>query len=485
MPQPWWDEARAVGRTSIGALRVAVYGSGGAPMHHAALVAHFGGTPRVLSAGAIRGGGLEDVDVIVFPGGGARAMSGLLGPLGEPGAAAIRAWVARGGMYVGSCAGAFLPARASASFWDANPEAHALHMVPAPLANASDSVWEGLTSPGVGRIGARVVATDHWLARGLPEAFALVHYNGPMFRIDPEAAAAGTTVGVAAFDHRTAAFTPSEAFLTGPASPRAVAGGTLFDRCAAEGAFTALASRFGDGTVVLFGSHPEFGFDTLQLGWGPGARLFLNALTHQAERTGGAARSPGSQDPGAAGDPRDLLERVAGDLDAAAAEAEALRARPDVAPWLEPGFAPSFLGLTPSELWQRALRESTYTARRTAAYLRSVAHDGDPARLRAHGPWLTTDAPADQDYGFLGLRPLARRIREGQRLGAVRLSADPQPLAHAYDQFGSHPFQILVGSYLSVAGVIASAALAATVVGLAAAPAVEAPTGPAAQPIGA
>jgi glutamine amidotransferase PdxT len=97
-------------RPDLSELRVALYGSGGAPYHHAGLVALWGGDPVPLRADAIRNGALDGFDAIVFPGGGMRAMAGMLDPLGVEGAVAIRRWVAEGGMYLGSCAGSFLPA---------------------------------------------------------------------------------------------------------------------------------------------------------------------------------------------------------------------------------------------------------------------------------------------------------------------------------------------------------------------------------------
>src|SRR5690606_15787322 len=64
-------------------LRAGVYGSGGAPWHHLALIAVNGGTPIVVRAEDISAGILSDLDVLIFPGGGALAMAGLLAPLGE------------------------------------------------------------------------------------------------------------------------------------------------------------------------------------------------------------------------------------------------------------------------------------------------------------------------------------------------------------------------------------------------------------------
>jgi hypothetical protein len=261
----WWTDLARDLRDELAGLRVAVYGSGGSPYHHAALAASWGALPVALSADAIRRGTLSDVDVIVFPGGGARAMAGMLDPLGVEGAAAIREWVAAGGMYVGSCAGSFLPAIVGDAYWGAHPESRELHMVCARLANGSDSEWEGLTSPGVGALDMEVTRPGHWLARDLPERFRLVHYNGPMFLPQGPTggdARLGSVDGVARFVSRTPRFTPSEAFMA--EDPSSVAA-QVFDRGVAAGASTAIAAPYGEGVVVLYGSHPEFGFDAIQL----------------------------------------------------------------------------------------------------------------------------------------------------------------------------------------------------------------------------
>lgn len=469
MSEAWWNRARERGHEALGSLRVAVYGSGGAPFHHAALAAHFGAAPMVRTAEQIRSGGLDDTDVIVFPGGGAYAMGGMLDPLGVEGAKAIREWVAAGGMYIGSCAGSFLPAKVSESYWNTHPEARELHMVPAELANGSDSEWEGLTSPGVGRIVAQVTDPDHWLASEMPERFELIHYNGPMFDVDGEN---GQVAGVAGFVARTPDFTPSETFFGEPEPEQ-----TLFDVCAAGGAYTAIASQFGHGTVVLYGSHPEFGFDTLQLGWGEGSTLFLNALLHQAHKC--THRAGSSETPSTRADTDGIgkLDALAKNLQHIAVDLEDL-ARRDTHAWLEGGASPRFLGLTPAALWARGLREGADTARRTSEYLLEIAAKADPTALAAHRAWLDTAVPAGQDYGFAGIEQLTERIRTVIRTAADRLDRDPTPLAHAYDQLDSHPYQLAVGSYLSGIGLISCAALAATVVGLALAPDVPTPTGP-------
>ena len=284
----WWEELRRTMPEALRGLRVGIYGSGGAPYHHAALVALWGGDPLPVRAEDVHKGVLEKLDVLIFPGGGMTAMSGMLAPLGVDGARAVRRWVAGGGMYVGSCAGSFLPAAVGEGYWQLHEEARALHMVSAALANGSDSAFEGLTSPGVGTLEVVVEDSEHWLVAGLPKRFDLVHYNGPLFTLGGprptgvvDDAQSAAPQGVLRPTSTTPRFTPSEAFLATESLDERE---TLFDRCVARGAYNGVTAHYGDGLAVLFGSHPEFGFGPLQLGWGPGVQLFANALRRQAKR---------------------------------------------------------------------------------------------------------------------------------------------------------------------------------------------------------
>src|SRR5690606_5792729 len=280
--QPLVAERRLAG------LRVGVYGSGGAPWHHLALASVHGADVRIVRAEDIKAGRLEELDALVFPGGGALAMAGLIAPLGETGATAVRDWVERGGTYVGSCAGSVLPIALAGAADAAVPAARCLRLVNVPLANTGDETLGGLASPGVGRIVVRL-DTGHPYAEGLPERIELVHYNGPLFdvsRAGHEVTAFGWPVSA------TSGFTPAERFLETPDEP--FVGETTLERCVRLAAATALESRFGSGHVVLFGSHPEFGLDALGLGWSHGAQLLVAALAGTAGAAASGDESEGS-----------------------------------------------------------------------------------------------------------------------------------------------------------------------------------------------
>ena len=211
----WWIELCEQLTSELKGLQVGVYSSGGAPYHHLALASLWGATPHPIRAEDINEGHLEQLDVLIFPGGGFTAMTGMLEPLGIDGATKVRAWVDAGGMYIGSCAGSFLPAYVGENYWQSHEEARVLHMVSACLANSNDSIFEGLTSPGVGILKAKLSQKHHWLSKGLADTFEIVHYNGPLFDITtalntPQLAKA---LGILQPLAATRGFTASEAFL--------------------------------------------------------------------------------------------------------------------------------------------------------------------------------------------------------------------------------------------------------------------------------
>ena len=345
MTPAWWTQTQAELRPLLGQLRIAVYASAGSPFHHAALIAQWGGVPEMLGAAEIRGGALDAYDVLIVPGGGLSAMGGLLAPLGGSGAARIHAWVERGGLYLGSCAGAYLGGRLPEHFLGANPAARELKLLDVPMPNAGEGVLGGLDSPGVGVLEARPTAPRHWLAHGLPEHFEVVHYNGPCFLPAPGSRVSGAVT----LSGLTERFTPWECSLPG----QQAGGELLAQRLCDQGAQLAVSGPCGEGQVVLFGSHPEFGFSVLQLGWGVAARLLGNALAQQAARRGSA---PG----GAAAAPDLPLSDVTlPDIADASPVPQSASRRCDIATSTSRG-APGFQGRPPTRCgpqgWQRPPR---------------------------------------------------------------------------------------------------------------------------------
>ena len=432
----------------LAGLRVGVYGSGGAPWPHAAFAALFGARVRTVRAEDVAAGRLDELDVLIVPGGGRVAMHGLLAPLGRDGVATIRRWVEDGGTYLSSCAGSVLPLALEGAAAELLPATAELRLSTARLANPGDATLGGLASPGVGVIRVTVDSTSP-LARGVPSDVELIHYNGPFFALDEED---DRTTSFARPIEATEGFTPAERFL--PRGETEV--GTTFDRCVARGAAGAVVAEVGRGRAVLFGSHPEFGFGPLLLGWGEGAALLRNALA-DAPRAGGdvAGDGPWRRDPARTGrTPAELADAVASAFERVAVGFARLQAHDDAA-WLEGDASPTFLGTGPRVAWRRDRVAAETVAREVAASWREAAAVASDADL----PWLDDRPRPDQDVGAMGLLQLAEQAEDALAAAERGASDGPEPLAHAYDGLDQHPFHLAVGSYLSAAGLVAGAAL--------------------------
>jgi len=427
--QNWWTQTTDSLRAHLGHLRVAVYASGGAPSHHLALLALWGGQPRVIHAEAIVQGGLEDFDAVIFPGGGLLAMAGQLGPLGEAGVAQIRAWIEAGGSYIGTCAGSCHPLKMSEPYRAALPVAAQFQMCSLTPVNAAAGEW-GLDSPGTGRI--VVEPQDHPLFAGFDRPFEIVHYNGPLF--PAEAGAAGRVIGA------TTGFTPFES------SAGLQASSTTLGRAIAKGACIAYRQRVGQGQIILFGSHPEFGASALQLGWLRAARLLANALSLVPAR--------GVSEPLYGPVNWETLSQI----EAKAGELEALLE--DLSPLgnLLPADTPPFLGYSGPELWQVAVSE----ARQVLQKLQGWAKD---CPTGSYGGAFLLDSPPkpNQDFGFTGVRQLLYKALEMTRQAAAAKLPQAWPaFSGAYNEFLEHPYHLVASVYLSAAGLVAGAGLQAT-----------------------
>lgn len=63
----------------------------------------------------------------------------------------------------------------------------------------------------------------------------------------------------------------------------------------------------------------------------------------------------------------------------------------------------------------------------------------------------------------MGLTQMVFRVRRALDVAEARLDEPVEPPAHAYDALETHPFHLVVGTYLSAAGTIAAAALTTAV----------------------
>lgn len=423
--------------------RVALYGSGGSPYHHAAAFAAGGAEFDFVFAGDIEAGALAAYDAFVMPGGGYFAMQGQLEPLGSTGCREIRRYVERGGMYMGSCAGSYSAARVPASFLRTCPMQADLRLLDCEIWNGSDSpLAPGLQSPGIGTLRAVNASPAHPVMAGMPASFTITHYNGPLF----------TGGEVLAEVAGTDDFTAAEEFLGDTAEDTVVA------RAAAAGVANIVAGRCGEGRVVLFGSHPEFGSSTAMDDQSPAALMLLNALNWQFEETGMPHRSPAPiaarGHVGARAEDADLrrLDSVVARITRRCADLTAAWPGP-AAPspaWLDGKAALSMFGRPAGEIWAASLQRIPELAQEALTAAPNVGAD-----------LLSFRAPADWqlDCGFHGVAPLLEQVDEllARAIATCDFSPTPGPVPYA-DIFDS-PYHLIAGSYLAAIGRAAGAAL--------------------------
>ncbi len=458
-------------------VRIAIYGGGGAPFNHARIFAELGFQVEFISPQEIRAGKLDDYDLFAVPGGGGLAMAGQLNPLGEEGCRQIKSWVQRGGMYIGSCAGAFDAAIVAESFLEVCPQQRHLQLVNALIWNRGDTEWIGLESPGVGVIESRNLRPEHPIMFGLPERFNITHYNGPLFDVDtdflPEASAA---TGLSAVAGYSADFTHSERFLrfSEGYEPQAA----LLGKASQEGRLNIVSGFNGLGRVVLFGSHPEFGYNLAMDDWGLPARMLANAAFWQAGQLSAARPPCVKRESGVAhawpnGHGLEKIAEACGAIGDAVEQLHDL-AQADSA-WLAEGHAMSVFGLSGRMVWERgledfadltgrihrALERAKTLLQRAEALLSAGGRENDRRgqllqdMVRAFEDALFYQTPEEwqQDFGYEGiLQMLARTVamlRRAMENNDISFEASTNPYAY----FESSPYQLVVGSYLAANGV--------------------------------
>lgn len=414
--------------------KVAIYGGGGAPHHHAAVLSRHGHDVEFVFPVDVRSGALDGFDAFVIPGGGYRAMLGQLDPLGSQGAKAIADYVRGGGMYVGSCAGSYDAAVVPESFLRACPAQRDMCLLDARVWNSDDTEWLGLRSPGVGILQGENVASDHPVMAGMPDRFEITHYNGPLFT------GARHLVRV---ESPTDRFTPAEHFLGGGTPD------TLIGRAARAGVANVVAGSCGAGRVVLFGSHPEFGFSLAMDDERQPARMLVNAIEWQMAETGPAQRPRAEvfTDRFTSKCHPDQVGETTGRI---RAQVASLRGRGTEQPWLASSYAMSVFGVAPATLWEMALGEID----RLLGDIDELAGRVDPRILAFRPPeeWKL-------DGGHHGVVALLRQaedlIDQALRDWDIELG---MPSANPYEFMLTSPFHLVAGSYLAAIGRIASAA---------------------------
>jgi hypothetical protein len=416
--------------------RIAYYGSGGAPYHHAAILAAAGHETAFVFPRDILAGKLDSFDAFVMPGGGYRAMQGQLDPLGRDGCRAIRDYVAHGGMYVGSCAGSYDAATVPQPFRDMCPAQEDLCLLDATVWNAGDGLFGVLRSPGIGVLIAQNADPSHPVMAGMADQFRITHYNGPFFT---GGHALATVAGA------TDEFTAAEDFLGAGERPR------LLDQGMAAGAANIVAGRHGSGRVVLFGSHPEFGTSPAMDDLTDTARMLVNAIDWQvgenpAERPHKAVTADTAIPDEVRAADLAALPMLAGRIsDTCAALADRS------GPWLAQNYAMSLFGRGPAEIWEQALKAIPALAAEVAANASAL-----PAPVLSFRPPESWQV----DGGFHGVVPLLEQTADLLTAATTAWQDDwPGPPDEMYDHMRDSPYHLVAGSYLAAIGRAGAAAL--------------------------
>ena len=330
---------------------VAVYGEGGSPDYHAALLAQAGHRGEFNVLPVIRAVALELFGVFAMPGGGCRAMLGHLDPLESDGTRAVDRFVAGGGMYADCCAGAYPAATVGARFMAACPFQSDMRITSARVGNYADGDFVGRKLRGVGRPRVKLALPEHPVAEGLPETFEITHYHGPFLTGGKQLQ---NVVGTA--DE----FTPAQRL-----------GDPSQGRPPIEAAVVAV--RHGRGRVVLFGSRTEFGSSFGTVDRRPPLRMLLNGARRQV-REGLANRLLSAEPVPALADP--------------AARSSELRALVEIILTKAAAVHP-----IPWPFSVTVIPRSTLSARSRAAIEWRARRGNQPARLRPGTRWCIFRLP--------------------------------------------------------------------------------------------
>ena len=417
--------------------KIAVYGGGGAPYHHIGVFARAGHTVSVLFPSEVTADILASFDAFVIPGGGYDGMRGQIDPLGEDGVDAIAQFVEGGGMYLGSCAGAYDAATPAEGFRLTCPSQRAMTLSSATVWNEVSDPWSGLQSPGVGRLRVLNQSPEHPIMRGIPSEFEIVHYNGPLFE---------GAESLFSISDQTEAFTPSETFLSSEASkPR------MIDRAREGHVSGAVVGPYGRGRAVLFGSHPEFGFSLTMDDEQLPMTMLLNAIDWQLlsgpEPTSRRAKLCSEAGWASTGHTELLTAAIA----SIRAHIASLQLKTLDEKWVDRQYAMSVFGQQPEVIWTQSLM-------RIAELTEEIERLGPGVRHST----LSFQQPAGEilDYGFHGVLALLGQVDDllstAEAIWHVSLG---DPSADPYKYIRSSPYHLVAGSYLAAIGRATAAAI--------------------------
>ena len=391
-------------------------------------------------------------------------------------------------MYIGSCAGSFDAAIVSDSFVAACPQQKHMQLINSLVWNRHGSEWVGLDSPGVGVLESRNVQPEHPVMFGIPEQFQITHYNGPFFELQQGTLSdASDSIGLSTVEGFSDDFTPSEYFLNfGNYNASVSQDNTLVSKAVEQSRFNIIAGYNRMGRVVLFGSHPEFGYNLTMDEWGLPARMLANSAFWQAGHIN-LARSfnrkisqgvPRSFPPGSG------LDRVSRDCKRVMHSLNQVRQLEisDVS-WLADNHAMSTFGLSGQAIWQQNLtafdnvyqqmQDILHQAKNTVHRAMSMIDNLDTTQLPDETRQRVTSlndailgleeaihyrTPQEwnQDFGYEGIVQMLERTvymldRACQNADMI-FEESPNPYTH----FDTSPYQLVVGSYLAGIGVFAN-----------------------------
>lgn len=464
-------------------IRIAMYGGGGAPFNHARIFAELGFFVDFISPQEIKQGKLSEFDLFGMPGGGGIAMKGQLDPLGDIGCQKIREFVQAGGMYLGSCAGAFDAAIVSESFTAVCPQQKHMQLVNSLVWNRHDTEWVGLDSPGVGVLESRNVQPDHPVMFGIPEKFQITHYNGPFFELQQGTLSdASDSIGLSTVDGFTDDFTPSEYFLRFGEYDSVSQESMLVKQAAEQRRFNIIAGFNRLGRVVLFGSHPEFGYNLAMDRWGLPARMLANAAFWQS---GHIKESRPLHRKIVQGIPHSYplgagLKHIAQACEQVMQSLDELRQLEiDDSTWLADNHAMSTFGLSGEDIWtqniatfedihqnmQATLNQAETAVNQAVLTIENLNNSKQADRIMLLNDVLLgledaihyrTPKEWNQDFGYEGILQMLERTESMLKTAYRNVNMPFEPSQNPYAHFDSSPYQLVVGSYLAAVGVYAN-----------------------------
>lgn len=416
--------------------RVALYGGGGSPYHHAAVFATGRHQSDFVFSADIVSGALYGFNAFVMPGGGQRMLIRQTAPLGSQDARAITLYILRDeGMYPGSCTGSYCAAQTPERFLAICPAQSEMQLLDAAIWNTgTENRDEEFGSPGVGVIQVRNTLPHHPVMNGMSRYLTMTHYNGPLFRT-------GTALSTVHIE--TDRFTVGKQFLGYHGSE------TWPQRAATEGIANIVVGALGKGRVVLFGSHPEFGCSLLMDDLPDSDQMLNNAMEWQLSESSDERPSIKLA--------TDVLPAREDRSEKAAELARQLRHRVEALPgiipepsWLGNMYALSGYGLSANAIWRQGMNEICHLAREVEV----SASDTNPRMLgfQENATWNT-------DIGYHGIVSLLELtcflLARAQKNWSLELVPNSQPYAY----INSNPYHLVIGSYLSAIGLMTGAAI--------------------------